>query len=749
MNDFTWITKCTKTPFYARKEIFIKDKAIKSAIAEVCGLGQFVFYINNKKVGDYELDPGWTNYNKTIEFLTFDVTDYLKVGSNVIASEVGNGWFILDDSVGYSFKFPGFMPPNPNPYKPFGNSLVFGLKLTVRYEDETESCFETDDTWLVANHEVKHSSVYGSAIVDKRNAVKDFCGEKYELDKWQNATVLKACDCPSGELIPQINPPIKVVKTYEGSRIYNSHNMEIYDFSQNMSMILEFEIKGQPGDEVKIYPAEKLDANGMIDQMAKGWMEIDTTITYIVGSDSWEAFREKFSYLAGRYISIEKSSSSIQICNVKANAITSAWRNAGSFDCDDERYNRIYDMIEKSVEANMVSVHTDCPTIERFAWQEPNHLMGAAIMYMKDGDFLWRKFFRDMRDAQHDDNDVFKDFEGNDLKPGDGLVPSQAPCYIPNVVPVPGMGSFYDIIAWGSSIILGVRWHYLFYGDVSVIEENYEAGMRYLNHLKRQVNEDGFINHGLGDWGNPDGHCARENIETAFLYADAITLGWFAEILGKTEDEKSLREYACKVKSNYNSKLLVKTDDGKYCYMSYEKRSAGIVTTQAIEALPLYWGMVPTEAVADVVKCLEDNIRDRDALIAGEVGLPYIIQTAAKYGMNDLLAECITNPEHPSYYAFILDGETTLGEYWETNPRSHCHDMMGHIIEWFYNGIGGIEILEPGFKKIAIHPYMPKTMNHFKVSYECPYGKIVVKGERIHSRIEYTFDIPTDVEVAK
>lgn len=33
----------------------------------------------------------------------------------------------------------------------------------------------------------------------------------------------------------------------------------------------------------------------------------------------------------------------------------------------------------------MVSIHTDCPTIERFAWQEPNHLMAPSIMYMKDG----------------------------------------------------------------------------------------------------------------------------------------------------------------------------------------------------------------------------------------------------------------------------------------------------------------------------------------------------------------------------
>ena len=80
------------------------------------------------------------------------------------------------------------------------------------------------------------------------------------------------------------------------------------------------------------------------------------------------------------------------------------------------------------------------------------------------------------------------------------------------------MGSFYDIIGWGSTCILGTYWHYMFYGDKKIIEDNYDADMRYLEHLKTKVTEEGFINHGLGDWGNPKNELARENIETAFLY---------------------------------------------------------------------------------------------------------------------------------------------------------------------------------------------------------------------------------------
>ena len=126
-----WITNGTAAPFYARKEFHIA-KEIKRAVANVCGLGQFIFYINGRKAGDHELDPGWTDYSKLIQYVTFDVTDYLVKGDNVLGAEVGNGWFIKTDEH-YTFKFPEFMPPNPNPYKPYGRTLVFAMTMKITY----------------------------------------------------------------------------------------------------------------------------------------------------------------------------------------------------------------------------------------------------------------------------------------------------------------------------------------------------------------------------------------------------------------------------------------------------------------------------------------------------------------------------------------------------------------------------------------------------------------------------------------
>jgi hypothetical protein len=123
------------------------------------------------------------------------------------------------------------------------------------------------------------------------------------------------------------------------------------------------------------------------------------------------------------------------------------------------------------------------------------------------------------------------------------------------------------------------------------------------------------------------------------------------------------------------------------------------------------------------------------------VGQPYVIQCASGYGMNDLIAKFILKETHPSYYAFVLAGETTLGEYWEENPRSHCHDMMGHIVEWYYNGIAGIKPVKPGFSEVVIKPYLPESMQEMSCTYKSVNGPIQVSMKRVNNKVELHVDV--------
>lgn len=749
-----WITAGSARPFYARRRFFI-PQAVKSARASVCGLGQFIFYMNGQKIGDHELDPGWTDYRQWIQYVTFDVAQALKAGENMMGAEVGNGWYIKMDD-GYTFSFPDFMPPNPNLYRPFGRSLILAVKLELEFEDGSREVLWSDESFRVHAHPVTMTNVYGSETEDRRLRVKDWCLAESSDGGWEPARLLEPDEEPAGLPRPQLQPAVKVIRSYDGILSGRAGGREIYDFGQNMAGLLEFEAKGKAGDKLLIYPAEKLKADGDIDQTAKGWTDVASCMTYILGEDdAWETFRMKFTYFGGRYAAVEKlpahtrdgGNEKIQIKNMKAHAISSAWKTDGAFFCDDGRYMQIYDMIEKTVEANLLSVHTDCPTIERFAWQEINHLMAPSIFYMKDGKGLWEKFLTDMRMAQHKRGDCFNDLSGGHYFPGEGLIPSQCPCYIPNVLPIPGMGSFYDTIAWGSACILGTRWHYLFYGDIQVIKDNYQTGLNYVRYLKTRVDENGFISHGLGDWGHPDGELARENIETAFLYADVCTLAWFAGLLGRIKEQRELERWASQIKENYNEKLLARHPSRDFwCYRVWEHKDR-VFLTQAAQALPLYWGLVPDEKRADVERALIWTLENRGAFAAGEIGLPYIIQAASGCGQNYRIARYMLREKHPGYYAFVKDGMTTLGEYWEENPRSHCHDMMGHIIEWYYNGLAGIRPQKPGFAQVQICPYLPETMTALCCSYHCVRGRIEVRIRLLPDGIHLDITAPENMKL--
>ncbi len=178
---------------------------------------------------------------------------------------------------------------------------------------------------------------------------------------------------------------------------------------------------------------------------------------------------------------------------------------------------------------------------------------------------------------------------------------------------------------------------------------------------------------------------------------------------------------------HYNETLLRYDEErGFWCYPCRD-HPGEIYLTQASQALPLFWGMVPPEREADVVRAFRWTLERDGCFLSGEVGLPYVIETARRYGMNDLISRFALREEHPGYYAFILDGETTLGEYWEKNPRSHCHDMLGHIVQWYYDGIAGIIPEEPGFRAVRICPYLPEGMHTFSCTPQSVGGELTVR----------------------
>ncbi len=763
-----WIGDGTDKPLYLRKKITIKN-TISSAYAIVSGLGHFLFYVNGQKVSNHELDPGWTNYDKAIQYVTFEITDHLKKGENSLNIELANG-FYCGEGGGRYFGFESTELNKNYGYLRFADALCGIAEIHILYTDGTKQIIPTNDSWKTKKSALKLANIHGSEVFDAREFDKNWTSAGFNDSNWDPAKKLAEKDKPKGLLVSQSQPPVVSKKsvTPVDSFIIDEQSI-VFDFGQNMSGMIELTVAGKKGATIDLYFSEKKNENNDIDPYAEyngAKTFVNSYCSYILAGSEEENWKQNFSYFGGRYVKVTGISTSSadnlpKLLAVKIDYITSASKQTGTFYTDNKKINAVYDLVIHSIDSNLKSVHTDCPTLEKSAWLETSHLLAPSIMYYKDVRALWNKIFCDIRSCQYQEGD-FERFGDAllDYKAA-GFIPSRAPYYSVVVANTP-VGDFWDALAWGSTIILGVDWYYQYYNDLSVIEENYQSGAAYVQYLLTKINNEGFSDNGLGDWGNPnDLLLAHANVNTAFLYKDIKTLEKFARLLHKTKDAEMYSNQAEKILQNYNSKLLKYDEKSKlWCYNAHPisdehkqfLQTCGIklnekvsLITVACQALPLCFDMVPKEKMTDVRSALLLALK-KDGFMVGEITLPFLLRQLSIMNEDKIIVDFMLNDQHPSYYRFIEKGETTLPEFWNDQARSRNHDMMGHIVEWMYGGIAGIKNDSASFKKILIQPFMPKNTSLIHCTYHSIQGKIEIHVQETAEKIELTVEIPVNSE---
>ena len=128
------------------------NKKIAFARLYISGLGYSEIFINDQKIGDHVLDPGFTAYRKQVLYVTHDITRSLSNrGINTIGIMLGNGWY------------------NPLPIRLFGRFNLRDVQQTgrpcvkaqvlVRYADGTHDTIITDETWQTAPGPVIRNNV--------------------------------------------------------------------------------------------------------------------------------------------------------------------------------------------------------------------------------------------------------------------------------------------------------------------------------------------------------------------------------------------------------------------------------------------------------------------------------------------------------------------------------------------------------------------------------------------------------------
>lgn len=699
----------TANPLYRYN--FTVKKKIRQAFAYVSGLGHYELYINGRKAGDNVLEPGWTDYNKTCFYNTYDIKDMLITGNeNVFGIMLGDGMYHVEaGNEGRYVYYP----------RSYGRmKLIFQAE--IEYEDGTRDVIVSSGKWKTKPGPVLFSGMYGGEDYDAGRICSDWClpGTK-DVDGWTQAAFVTA---PSGKLRSQMNPPLKIMRSLEPVFVTEiKNNVFLYDFGENFSGFVKLKVKGKKGQTIRITPGEILNKNREPDQTVTGK---DYYWRYTLGSGEEEVWEPRFTYYGFRYVLVQAESGDLPgILEITGRYIYPDIEPAGGFSCSSELFNKIHKLINSAMLSNMKSVLTDCPHREKFGWLEESHLIGPALLCNYDLRNTYKKILGDIRDAQHEN----------------GLVPDIAPEYA-----VFGYHTGYiDSPEWGSASVINPWYLYKKYGDRSIIKNQYGVMKKYTGYLTGRTHHK-ILHHGLGDWCDLGVRAPfTQNtpiplVATPIYYIDLDIMRKSAALLGFSEEEKYYERLMEEVKTEFNLQF-------------YDDQTAHYGTgSQAAQALALMAGLVEKDQTERVVGELAANIRaNRNGTTAGDVGHPYVLSALTKYGRSDVINDMMNVTDRPGYGYQVVNGATTLTEEWDgPDPEgphgSQNHFMLGSGDEWFYTGLAGIRTIRSDLdtKEIEIVPYFAKGIDWVKAWQKHPYGRLSVEWRRTGKRLELTLIIP-------
>ncbi len=170
--------------------------------------------------------------------------------------------------------------------------------------------------------------------------------------------------------------------------------------------------------------------------------------------------------------------------------------------------------------------------------------------------------------------------------------------------------------------------------------------------------------------------------------------------------------------------------------------------SQCANSIALVMELAEPEDRAKALSALVADVRKQhNSMTAGDVGFRYLLQALARGGQSDLIYTMIDQDDRPGYGYQLRKGATSLTEAWDANRHaSHNHFMLGHITEWFYKDLVGIDCdpAGPGFKQIVIRPTPVGDLKWAEATYISVRGPIAVRWERHGERLKLVATVPAN-----
>lgn len=690
---------------YFRKE-FKLHKTIRSARAYIAAAGLYELSLNGEKVGDHMLDPVYTRFDRRLMYVTYDVTDQLRRGSNAIGVILGNGWYNHQSLAVWDFH-----------NAPWRARPAFCMDLRIVYTDGSAEVIRSERDWKTSSGPVVLNSIYTGEHYDFRLEQEGWNKAGFDDAKWQG---VRYRTVPATQITSQQLVPIRLTQSFEPININKiSDTIYVFDMGQNMAGVTKIRLKGNKGTVVKIRHGERLYENGRIDMSNidvyyRGNKQADPFQTDILTlSGNEDVFMPRFNYKGFRYVEITSSVPvDLNKNSVTAYFIHSDVKPVGAVTSSSTLINKLWKASNNSYLSNLMGYPTDCPQREKNGWTGDGHLAIETALYNFDGITVYEKWMADHRDEQQPNG------------------------VLPDIIPTGGWGyGTANGLDWTSTIAI-IPWQlYMFYGDSRPLQDNYKNIKRYVNYVDR-ISPDGLTSFGRGDWVPVKSTSNLELTSSIYFYVDADILAKAAKLSGKTEDYEKYNALRQKIKNAINNKFLNR-ENGIY--------ASG---TQTELSMALHWKIVPDDMIKKVAENLDKKVRETNFhLDVGVLGAKALLNALDDNGYRESAYKVAVQDTYPSWGWWIVNGATTLLENWDLKAQrdiSDNHMMFGEIGGWFFKGIGGIKPDEsnPGFKNVMLAPHFVEDLNYFTAEHEGPYGKIVSSWKRVKNTIQYQISIP-------
>ena len=692
---------------------FSCTKKIKSATAYITSHGLYQASINGKRVGDAYLTPGWTSYNKRLQYQTYDVTGLLQQGNNAIGVILGGGWY--RGVIGFS--------NNRNVY---GRDIALLLQVDIEFTDGTKQQVISDESWKSSTGSIRYAEIYNGETDDARDEKIGWENANYNDASWSGVQVMPFS---KDVLVGTYNEPVKKHEIFKPVRIFTTPlGEQVIDFGQNLVGWVMVKANGAAGDTITIQHAEVLDKNGNF--YTENLRAAKATDHYVLKGGGEESFEPHFTFHGFRYIKITGYRGTIQPENFVAVALYSSMQPTGTFACSDPLLNQLQHNVQWGQKGNFLDVPTDCPQRdERLGWTGDAQVFSRTASFNMQVNNFFAKWLKDLAADQA----------------SNGAIPFVIPNILGQPIGATGWADAGTIIPWNM---------YLAYGDKRILEQQYASMKAWVGYMEKS-SKNYLWNTGFhfGDWlfySLDNDNIGRSAITDKYLiaqcffaYSTQILINT-ATVLGKTDDVKYYTDLIQKVKDAFLHEYV--TENGRL-----------VSSTQTAYVLALNFDMLPENMRAQAVERLVQNIKDyNDHLTTGFLGTPYLCHVLSRFGKTDIAYKLLLQQTYPSWLYPVKMGATTIWERWNgirpdssfasASMNSFNHYAYGAIGDWMYRVMTGMDTYTdgPGYKHIKIQPHVGGGLTMAAADLETYYGKLSSHWKVANGQLTYDIEVPAN-----